>query len=1013
MFDEPKVVCHRCQRTYFMDQVASNGMRCLQCGGPTKILDSTTIVENMNDGNGPVNSVFGTPSKTPLPVLSNSYDPIRVAELWLPTSNEVDVQAVKHFMANLPLPVALEYYGNSDRRTMLVRGPLSNLRSMASLITSNWPKSQLKVLDEDPIIVDQGTRGGRDYSFSIKLEKDDYVPIEIWDTFLSGDPVTNILSTMSQLNDDERVWIQIKVNEPGIPEWLEKIQKRLKIESQRGFLLDNTASAMSNYDVVAQKPVVESTKIISGLALLLLFLGVGVLGILFALQKYLLFGIGAVGLILLLIVGAKLFSSKKDVWKEIDLQVVSKKVVTQNTFKKVTMRAGLWANNPQRTKQLAERLVATLGQYALSGGNRFIFYPEGEYLGNLWKPFETVNREDWIWLGGAELAGLWHPPVVKENQMSTSLISTSHFEVRSPDPRDVTGFFHVGNYFKPDGTEAPAFLPESTFASNIIVIGRPGAGKTNLLQLLGIGGITHPKKPFVVMMDPHQDMVRDILNSIPPEDADRVVYWNLDDPEYTISFNPLDPRALNLTPTKTAQNFVDIGKSLWGDYWGPRMQIPFTYALRAIALANTVRPPDDLLGLSIVNELLTITKDNPSNIVHFLNHELPEGAEKTEILSYFMDYFLNLQPHMRDEIVQPVLSKAFRFREDPMLQTFSCPKSTLNFQQLIQERKILLINTNIPNLGKEMSDFLGSLILNIISNMILAQGEIESRLDRVPISLIVDEFHKYSGVIWDEYLQQLRKFGGQIALGSQSLSTIRQDISKEMPGIIFAGAYTIFSFAVNADDAEEVARELGGKSGGPSPSSLVYLPKYHCYVRQVNENNIQTNTCYTLKVRPPYETNLETRTRIMRNRVLYSLPKKESIDLSIKKIGYLSSDRSIPASIGSDTPSTKISTATNEMLRTSYSKGGEKKESSDDMFGNDVFVMNPWQDKLMASPLSSLTNPESEPLNTNTVVEKPVKNKPVTKSKAESIFGGPGDDLNQAMMKLFSDHSQETTESDE
>ena len=65
MFDEPKVVCHRCQRTYFMDQVASNGMRCLQCGGPTKILDSTTIVENMNDGNGPVNSVFGTPSKTP------------------------------------------------------------------------------------------------------------------------------------------------------------------------------------------------------------------------------------------------------------------------------------------------------------------------------------------------------------------------------------------------------------------------------------------------------------------------------------------------------------------------------------------------------------------------------------------------------------------------------------------------------------------------------------------------------------------------------------------------------------------------------------------------------------------------------------------------------------------------------------------------------------------------------------------------------------------------------------
>jgi len=990
MFEEPNLYCNKCDQYYTMEELSSRGMRCPKCGGKTQILDAQIISKTANNDRqyqaAPV-PIFGlgTFSNTLTSLSGAHYDRIKVGELFLPATNEVNIQAVKQFISNLPLPVALEYFSNCERLTMLVRGPESNLRSLASLIRSNWPKAYLKILDSDPVFDEQMTSHGHGFSFDITLEKDDYIPITIWENLLNGDPVTNILSTMTQLYTDERIWIQIKVNEQGMPEWLEKVHRRLKIEKNRGYAVNDSVSSMSNYNVIAQKPVVSSLRIGYMISMFFLAVAAGTLGILFITQQYLLMIIAFIVTILIVFAGYKLFGGKNDSWDEVDPTILGKKVLTQSSFAIVTIRAGVWSTNTVRARQLTERLIATLGQYGSSGGNRFRINPEEGYpLNRLWTELDPSRRKLMMWLGDSEIAGLWHPPIIKENQLPPSLMPTSHVEIRSPDPRDVTGFFKIGQYFRPDGFMADAYFPENAFSgNNIIIFGKPGAGKTNLMKLLGIGGILHPSIPFVVMLDPHQDMVRDMLETIPPEHADRVIYWNLDDPEHTISLNLLDTNLFQQTPTQVAQMFVDNGKALWGEYWGPRMQIPFTYAVRALALANTIRPPDDLLGLSIVDGILSVNKDNPGRLADFLHNELPDCPEKTDIMSYFLDTFMNLSQHMRDEIIQPVLSKSFRFREDPIMQTFSAPKSTINLRELVRDRKILLINTNMPKLGKEMSDFLGSMILNIIGNAITSQGDIEDRSQRVPVCLIIDEFHKYSGVNWEDIFQQFRKFGGEVIVGTQSLATIRQNLSQEAPGIIFAGAYTTFSFTVNSEDAEEISREMGGKNGGPPVDSLVYLDKYLCYARQVNEDNRKTSTCYTLNVESPWPSNNGIKNRIMENRKKYSKPKSESVQASISKIGYFSRITETPASIGSGIPSSVISPDANAVFK--KMSGDDGSDPFSDLTNNSTTA---WVDPLVNSPESVLTKNNGKKGNQQQKVEP------------KDIFGDD-DPMSQEMLNLF------------
>ena len=206
------------------------------------------------------------------------------------------------------------------------------------------------------------------------------------------------------------------------------------------------------------------------------------------------------------------------------------------------------------------------------------------------------------------------------------------------------------------------------------------------------------------------------------------------------------------------------------------------------------------------------------------------------LLRYFVNDFDQYKDYLREQVILPVLSKSYRFEESPMLEFFSAPRSVLNPKDIIENKKILLVNTRMSDLGSDQSDFIGSFIISVILREISRQGENDPS-KRIPVQLLIDEFQTYSGVPWQELLAQLRKWGGRTILGTQSFASMMTEDSRDLPGIIMSGVYSIFAFTVNGEDAEYLSsHELSEKFGGPSRDTLISLDPYTCYARIMRQD---------------------------------------------------------------------------------------------------------------------------------------------------------------------------------
>ncbi|MEK7499644.1 MAG: DUF87 domain-containing protein, partial [Patescibacteria group bacterium] len=104
---------------------------------------------------------------------------------------------------------------------------------------------------------------------------------------------------------------------------------------------------------------------------------------------------------------------------------------------------------------------------------------------------------------------------------------------------------------------------------HVYVIGKTGVGKTTLLENMIIQDIKNGKG--LALVDPHGDVAEKILDVIPPERTNDVVYFNPADVDFPVAFNPLesvDPQYKYLV----ASGLVSSLKKIWADSWGPRLE---------------------------------------------------------------------------------------------------------------------------------------------------------------------------------------------------------------------------------------------------------------------------------------------------------------------------------------------------------------------------------------------------------------------------------------------------------
>lgn len=921
MSSEPTVACPRCQTPQSLADGISQDMRCQVCGANLITVD-TRWISNSQSGD-----------LLDLQPLYTSLD-YKVAEILLPAHNQVDEEAVGQFITSLPLPISLELFGHGDRRVMLARGPEEHLRYLAGKLQTLWPSAILKILDEDPVFLDDTSDVLTNrFDFSFPLKEEGYLPIRTWKTFLQGDPMLTLMASTLGLKSHEKIWLQVLIARKGTPQWLAKVQERLKLEAQRGFTVNESGIATQT-PTFNHIPLPQTLNWANGFSYVLFLIFLLVLAIL-GIQGH--WGVFAILSFFGILIGAGLYyfvGMGKDPWRGADLSLVRQKVVYQDTFYQVILRASITARTPGDARLLATRLDGAMSQYSLAGGNRFHFYYDPfERLGS-W-PIQMVHDEqNWNWLGPDELAGLWHPPIV-DDQVSPGLVPVRGVEMRAPDPEDVSGFYQIGNYVTSDGERKAVNVSSNAMRHNIFCIGKPDTGKSNLMLHLTRAALELDDRPAVIMIDPHGDLTKQLYGSINPDFVDNVRILNIKDQEYVFPINPCAMHREGWGVTDVANSIVDIGQSIWPDYWGPRMQVPLKRAVELLVAANELRPEDASFGLQALAPVLSIHPDARRS---FIAGEL-EGSPHRQMLS---DYFFNeldtLTPHFKEQVISPVLSKAYRFQEIPMLPFFSSPISKLDMAEIIRDRKILIIDTGMNKFGFEISNFTGSLIINLVLMEMVRQGEL-SQDNRAPVTIVIDEFQNYTGVNWEALFQQMRKYGGRMILGTQSLASLREQ-NQELPEIIFSGVYSLFAFTMNGIDARYLSEhELSGDKGGPSADTLIGLDQYKTYARLERATGGVSRPFYFETVGPP-DFDAMLADDILRRRANYSIPYEEAEERARATMFHIKRYRNVVSSEGAHQPSNRTHESPTTSQAADILLAGLSDEGSD---GNELRVDLPWE----------------------------------------------------------------------
>lgn len=383
---------------------------------------------------------------------------------------------------------------------------------------------------------------------------------------------------------------------------------------------------------------------------------------------------------------------------------------------------------------------------------------------------------------------------------------------------------------------------------HIYVIGKTGVGKTTLLMNMALADITQGRG--VCIIDPHGDLIEEILHHIPKERSENVVYVNASDTAHPIAFNPLSG-ATKETQHLVASGLIAAFKKIWIDSWGPRLE----YILQFALLTLLEHGDSTLLD---IQRLLT-DKD--------FREEILFSIKSNHIRQFWRNEFDKYPYALRVEAITPILNKVGMFiTNEPLRLILQNKTGTIHIPTIVERNSILLCNLSKGAIGEEAASLLGSMLLTSLQQAALARNK-QSEHERTAFFVYVDEMHSFVTLSFITLLAEARKYGIGLFLAHQYI----EQLSEKIQAAVFGNVGTLISFRVGATDAAILAQEFYPVF---SAEDLVNLPKYSMYLKlMIDGATSKPFSADTLPL-PSYEHSYKQEI-IAHSQKHYALPKEE------------------------------------------------------------------------------------------------------------------------------------------
>lgn len=332
------------------------------------------------------------------------------------------------------------------------------------------------------------------------------------------------------------------------------------------------------------------------------------------------------------------------------------------------------------------------------------------------------------------------------------------------------------------GQRVPFGLKAKDRNRHMYVIGKTGMGKSTLLENMAIQDIQNGEG--MAFIDPHGSAIESLLDYIPPHRVDDVVYFAPFDMEHPIAFNVMEDVGYDKRHLVTS-GLMATFKKIWQDAWSARME----YILTNTLLALLEYPDATLLG---VNRMYT-DKAYRTKVV--------ENIKDPVVKDFWTKEFANYTDRFTQEATPAIQNKIGQFTSNPLIRNIiGQPKSSFDIRELMDGKKILLINLSKGLVGDTNMRLLGSMIttrifLAAMSRAELAPGELKKA---PPFYFYVDEFQNFANETFAEILSEARKYNLNLIMAHQYV----EQMEDEVKAAVFGNVGTTVSYRVGPFDAE-------------------------------------------------------------------------------------------------------------------------------------------------------------------------------------------------------------------
>lgn len=359
---------------------------------------------------------------------------------------------------------------------------------------------------------------------------------------------------------------------------------------------------------------------------------------------------------------------------------------------------------------------------------------------------------------------------------------------------------------------------------HMYVIGKTGMGKTQMLQNMAIQDIRLGRG--VGIIDPHGEFAEALLDYVPNERVNDVIYFNPSDTEMPIGFNIME------NVGQEQRYFISSGlmvafEKIWADVWSERMK----YILNNTILALLEYPDSTILG---ANRMLS-DKDYRKEIV--------SNVKDPAVKSFWINEFAKYPERYREEATGAIQNKIGQFISNPLMRHIvGQTKSTFNARDIMDNKKIFIVNLAKGRIGEDNTALLGTMLITKIQIAAMSRVDVPEE-ERADFFFYVDEFQNFATPSFAGILSEARKYRLSLILAHQYIAQMDEVVRDA----VFGNAGSLVSFRVGAADAEFLENEF-------TPAfvieDLVNLTKFNIAVKLMIDG--VASNAFSAQTLPPF-----------------------------------------------------------------------------------------------------------------------------------------------------------------